>query len=300
MFAWLTSGEAVAQSVGGKATSQPEPVAGKEVAHWSRLPIWGKEEARKYGFDLPVPVGLSGSFYTEKQDFRMPELKLGAAGGRLVNVGSLVQVTRIKTEQNAETVRADAWVLPFLNLYAIAGYVNGHADIAAQPALLTMLHAPVPKINLKLDYEGPTLGFGSTLAGGFKPIKGRPTIVFGLADLNITETLLDFKRLVTSLDPVTVVVLNLRFGVRERILHISSIGDLYVSLWGGAMYEGVQETMTGRLGILDLGFRGDVHAVNPWNAIVGGRVEIGKYFDLGIDVGCGERKSLMLSAGFRF
>jgi hypothetical protein len=268
------------------------------VPHWSGLPIWGKAEAEKHGFELPLPIGLSGTFYTEKGSFRMPELKLGGHGGRLLDAGGLVRVPDIRTAQNAETVRLDGWVLPFLNLYALVGYVDGHADIAVQPALFPPKCSP--KLNLRLDYEGPTLGFGGTLAAGFKPFKARPTIVFGLADLNVTETFLDFRRVVTSLEPVTVGVLNVRCGVRDRILRTSSLGDVYMSLWGGAMWEGVQPVMSGDLSILDLDFQGTVKAVNPWSTIVGSRLEIGKHLDVMIDVGFGERKSLMVSAAFRF
>ena len=297
---WLTSGEAIAQSASDKLTSGPELVAGKEVAHWSGLPVWGEEEAREYGFELPLPLGVSGNFYTEKQDFEMLELKLGGRGGGLLDVGNLIQVTDVKTEQTVWNTRFDSWVLPFLNLYAIAGYVDGQADIELRPATLPILHACAPKLDIKLEYEGPTLGLGGTLAAGFKPIKDRPTIVFGLADLNFTKTFLDFGQLVASLDTVNVMVFSMRLGVRERILQDSSHGDLHISLWGGATYQGVQEVMTGRLGILDLNFRAEVEAVNPWNTIVGGRVEIGKNFDLMVEVGIGDRESLMLAATFRF
>jgi hypothetical protein len=281
--------------VPGLPSGQTTPLG---APHWSGLPIWGKAEAEKLGFELPQPIGLSGTYYTEKQDFRMPELKLGGDGGRLLDAGGLVRVPDIKTAQNAETVRLDAWVLPFLNLYALVGDVDGHADIAIQPAVFPPKCSP--KLDLRLDYEGPTLGLGGTLATGFKPFKARPTIVFGLADLNVTETFLDFRQVVTSLEPVTVAVLNVRGGVRDRILHTSSLGDVYMSVWGGLMWEGVQEVMSGNLSILDLDFQGKVKAVNPWNTIVGSRLEIGKHIDLMIDVGFGERKSLMLSATFRF
>lgn len=280
-------------------TSQPAPgpeiVAGKDVPHWSGLPILG-ETAKKLGFELPQPFGLSATYYAEQQDFRMPKLELGGHGGKLFNANPLVRVPNIKTSQNAKTVRADAWVLPFFNLYALVGYVDGHADVDIQPALFPPKHSP--KYNLRLDYEGPTVGLGGTLATGFRPFKARPTIVFGLVDLNVTQTFLDFRRTVASLDPVTVGVLNMRCGVRDRILR--ELGTVHLSLWGGLMWEGVQDIMSGNLSILDLDFKGKVKSVNPVNTIVGSRLEIGKYIDVMFDVGIGERKSLMLSATFRF
>jgi hypothetical protein len=99
---------------------------------------------------------------------------------------------------------------------------------------------------------------------------------------------------------VNVVVLNLRAGVRDRILTVPSVGDINVSVWGGGMFEGVQEVMEGRLSLLELDFAGTVRSFNPWNTIVGGRIEIGRHIDLMVDVGIGQRRSLMLSATFRF
>jgi len=293
---WLMSGEAIAESAGSQPTFELELVPGKEVSHWSGLPVWGEKEARERGFELPPPLGVSGNVYSAKHNFDIPETKLGGPRGPLLDVGSLVRVTNVKIAETAWTSRFDAWVLPFLNLYAIAGYVDGTADIGVRPAML-----PIgPKLDIHLEYEGPTVGLGGTLAAGFNPIKDRPTIVFGLADLNFTQTFLDFKRLVASLDAVDVVVFSMRLGVRERILQNSSLGDVYVSLWGGAMYQGVQEIMTGRLEILDLDYRAKVEAVNPWNTIVGGRLEIGENIYLTVEVGIGDRESLMLEASFRF
>lgn len=271
---------------------------GKDVPHWSGLPIWGKAEAEKLGFDLPLPIGLSGTYYTEAENFHMPKLKLGGNGLGMFNAGGLVRVPKVRIDEGAEIARLEAWVLPFLNLYLLAGYVDGHADVQIQPAIFPPKHSP--KYNLRLDYWGPTIGLGQTLAAGVKPFKNRQTIVFGLADLNVTQTYLDFQHVVKSLDPVTVAVLNVRGGVRERILHTDSVGDIYASAWGGVMWEGVQRVMAGSVSILDLNFEGDVKSFNPWNTIIGGGLELGKHVSLMCDVGVGERRSLMLSATFRF
>jgi hypothetical protein len=267
------------------------------VPHWSGLPIWGQAEAKKLGFDLPLPIGLSTTYYTEKETFRMPELKLGGHGIGLHNAGGLVRVPKVEIEEGAEMARLEAWVLPFFNLYALAGYVDGHAKVAIEPAFLPPKMSP--RYNLRLDYGGPTIGLGGTLAGGVKPFMDRPTIIFGLADLNVTETFLDFHRVVTTLEPVTVTVLNVRGGVRDRLLHISSLGDIYLSVWSGVMWEGVQDIMSGSVSVFDLDFQGKIKALDPWNTIFGAGMELGRHINLMVDVGVGERRSLMLSATFR-
>lgn len=258
------------------------------------------KEACENGSELPLPLGISANVFSETQNFGLPKLSLGGQGGGLLDVGSLVRVSNVHISETASTCRLDSWLLPFLDLYAIGGYVDGQADIGLRPGMLPILRTRGPKYDLKLNFEGPTAGLGGTLAGGFKPFKERTTTVFGLADLNFTRTFLDFDRVVASLDPVDVMVFSMRLGVRERILKSASLGDLHISVWGGGMYQGVQETMTGRLGILPLDFRANVQAVNPWNTLVGGRLEIGKHMVLEVEVGLGDRKSVMLEATFRF
>jgi hypothetical protein len=262
------------------------------------LPLWGKE-ACECGSELPLPFGLSANVFSETADFHVPKVTLGGQGG-LLNIGGLARVTNAGIRETASTARLDSWLLPFLDLYAIGGNVDGQGDITLRPGMLPILRTRGPKYDLKLQFEGPTVGLGGTLAAGFNPIKDRTTTVFGLADLNFTRTFLDFNHVVASLEPVDVMVLSMRLGVRERILKSPLLGDMYGSLWGGGMYQRVQELMAGRLGILDLNFRANVQAVNPWNTIVGGNLEIGKHITLTVEAGLGNRKSLMLETTFRF
>lgn len=288
-----------AQSFSKTPTSQPDLVAGNEVTHWSGLPIWGGKEAHEHGFEYPLPLGLSANVFSETANFKVPKVTIGGPGGGLLNIDNLVHVSNVKVEETACTVRADSWIFPFLDLYAIGGYVDGNADIKLRPGM-PILREHGPSYDLKLNFDGPTVGLGGTLAGGFKPFKDRSTIIFGLTDLNFTRTFLDFDHVVKSLDPVDVMVLSTRLGVRERIMKDSSFGEVHASVWGGAMYQDVQTDMDGQLGILDLNFRSNVHAVNPWNAIVGGRLEMGEHAAATVEVGIGDRKSLMLEIGFRF
>ena len=293
-------GAAATQPAGRKATSQPVLVDGKEVTHWSGLPLWGAKEARDLGFDLPFPLGVSGNVYSAKENFYLPKVGLGGANGGLLDLGGLSQITKVKVNETAWTTRLDSWVLPFLDVYAIGGLVKGEADVEFGPLMFPVVGQRGPKFDLNLDFEGPTMGLGSTLAAGFKPFKGRPTLLFSMADFNVTRTYVDFKRVVTSLDPVDVAVLSLRLGGRERIARNAKLGDVYLALWGGAMYQGVQEIMSGRLGHYDLNFRANTKSVEPWNNIIGGRLEIGKNFNLTFELGLGDRQSAMLELTYRF
>ncbi len=294
----LVSGAATTQPVAEQSTSQPALISGEDVAHWSRMPLWGEKEARKYGYELPPPLGVSGTLFSETANFNVPNLSIGRDGAML-NINSLVRVSNVKINETAWTVRPDVWVLPFLNLYGIAGNVSGKGDVELRPGALPVLRSHGPNFDLKLQYDGPTVGFGGTLAAGFKPFENRSTIVFGLADLNFTRTYLDFKNVVSTLPGVDVMVFSPRLGVRERIAEKTPLGEVHVAVWGGCMYQHVQETMAGTAaGLID--FRVNVEAVNPWNTIVGGRIEIGRHAVFTVEGGFGDRKSLMLELGIRF
>ncbi len=293
------AGEATTKPVDDELPAGLELVPGSEVAHWSGLPIWGAKEAREAGYELPLPLCLSGNVFSAKQNFGVPKVTIGGPGGGLLNIGSLVQVSNVKVTETAWTARFEGWVLPFLSLYGIAGYVDGRADIALGPSM-PIVRRFTPTYDLRLNFDGPTLGLGATVAGGFRPFKDRATILFGLTDVNITRTFIDFKDVVASLDAVDVWVFSTRLGVRERILRTSPVGEVHLSVWGGAMYQGVQRDMSGRLGILPLNFHASVEADNPWNGIVGGRLELGKHAGLMIEAGIGDRRSFMAEVEIRF
>lgn len=232
--------------------------------------------------------------FSETANFNVSDISIGPG----LKIDPLVHVSNAKISETAWTARPDFWVLPFLDLYGILGHVSGHGDIELRPGFFPF-RSHGPNYDLKLDYEGPTVGFGGTLAAGFKPIEGRSTILFGLADLNFTRTYLDFHNVVSYLPGVDVMVFSPRLGVRERIVEKSPLGEMYLSFWGGCMYQRVQEVMTGSVaGLVD--FRADVDAVNPWNTLVGGRLEIGKNTVFTIESGFGDRKSLMLELMIRF
>jgi hypothetical protein len=289
----------MAQSTGDKPTSQSALVPGTEVTHWSGLPIWGVKEARKRGFELPLPLGVSGNVFSSEQNFKLPKLSIGGRGGGLLDIDRLVHISNVRIQETAWTSRLDAWVLPFLDVYAVGGYVNGRGDVTLRPGMLPFLRTRGPRFNFDLEFEGPTVGFGSTLAAGFRPFKSRDTLLFGLADLNFTRTFLDFRRVVSSLGGVDVMVFSTRLGVRERILKNSRLGDLHASVWAGGMYQGVQGVMAGTVWDT-LDFRVNVEPVNPWSTLVGGRLELGKNAELTVEVGLGDRRSVMLEAAFRF
>ena len=139
------------------------------------------------------------------------------------------------------------------------------------------------------------------LAGGFRPFEGRHTILFGQVDLNHTKTFLNFNKLGITMDAgIDTTVFSIRLGLRDKMATDSSRGNSHLSLWGGVMWQDLQSVLPGRIDTLGLDFKVEPEARDPWNLIIGGRLEIAKNFDLMVEAGLLGRRSLLLTMAFRF
>ena len=166
-------------------SSDTTDIERKQPAHWSHLPIWG-DKARELGYELPIPVGFN--LYYNKQSVAYDakdNFNLGLTGsGWLHNINANVVIPAddviITGEDESIQLRADAWVLPFLNIYGLAGYTKGHKDILADlsnaeglgPNGINMV-LPIP-----IEYTAYNLGVGAVLAGQAEVIPGMHPFIF--------------------------------------------------------------------------------------------------------------------------
>jgi len=268
-------------------TDQPEP-------HWSHLPIWGVEaEAR--GYQIPLPFGIGFNYYREQQPFKIKDLQV-SRGGDLVSVNEFLELDRVDTTQQNGIVRVDAWLFPFLNIYGLAGYTSGKMEGQIALPDIPILGIPAQNLPLNIGYEGPTYGGGITLAGGFKVSDWRTLTLFVVADANYTFTDLDFtdERLFTD-TRAEALVFSSRLGLRGKVAE-----KQHLAFWAGAMFQDVSEFLVGRAADDSFAFLVVQSPVAPWNAVIGGRWEIGRHFDLIVEGGVGTRTSIMGGLTFRF
>jgi hypothetical protein len=239
--------------------------------HWSGLPIWGFE-ARKRGYDIPLPFGVGFNFYSENQPLRVTGLHLNTGSGR---------------------------IFPFLNVYGILGYTDGESALDLTIPPVGML--PGQTIPVTFEYEGPTYGGGITLAGGIAPFEGDDLTIFTVADFNYTLTDLEFTN--SSLESNSTIkagILSLRLGVRDRLLDETLLGPVNGALWFGSMYQDIAQTIAAGVPGTDFIIEVDQTPQSPWNALVGGRLEVGPHIDALIEIGFIQRTSVMLGVSVRF
>jgi hypothetical protein len=127
------------------------------------FPLLGKA-ARKAGYDLPKPFGVSLVTMLQNTTMHMTSFNVNDQ-----DIGKLLGGDDAKVENSALAllVRADVWVLPFLNVGLLAGRTSTSSDIALQvlpDGLLGGLIEPGEVVTVEDAKSESTLyGFGTTI-----------------------------------------------------------------------------------------------------------------------------------------
>jgi hypothetical protein len=299
----------------------------KPKSESSFLPIWG-DEARAQGYDIPEPFGINANYMNIRQNIDVKSINFtGLAMGSTALPSSLFDIKVDKTRQRSitRTIKLDAWILPFWNVYGIVGKTRGSSvsnlsvdsDPNSQSTLFGKIIANVihnmnkngdlKDLNFKLKFKGTTYGAGTVLAGGYNDW-------FGLVDMNYTQTRFDI--LDGSIDAFTV---SPRVGYRFTLPAAPAIhlGESHLSLWVGTMYQNVQQEFKGSLNDLQMpselqslmglaNKKGDgrfdvkQRLESPWNMLVGANYELTRNFNVTTEIGFAERNSFFVGGEFRF
>lgn len=300
LYAGQTSGEASQPAEHDNATKRENPSSAVPYEsgrvgdptcedRWSNfLPILGKP-ACELGYVLPRPFGLSLGYMHQDQPFDVGGIFVN---GIDVKTPGLAVVNEVQNEESTYTLRADAWILPFWNIYGILGRTSGRAVgplmIDLEPVFPVICKLPgnncAVDTTFRLDYEANVRGYGTTLAGGYKSF-------FGMIDFNWTTADLDI-----SLTDAKAKVISSRVGYNGKIGKFSGV------LWVGVMYQDISQTLDLPL---DIGENNllvtiDQSTQEAYNYVVGGQWDINRSFSLLAEFGFGKRKSQMLNLTYRF
>lgn len=171
------------------------------------FPIWGRKVIEK-GFEMPKPFGLNVMGLGVNQGIKIDDLGLSTGSNPVVPV-DFITFGDNQSKVITANVRAELWVLPFLNVYAIGGSAKANTTVE--------ITAPVA-FTTSVDQNGQYAGVGLTGAMGIKRN-------FAVVDINWAWTKLD------KLDePVNSRVLSLRYGRNLKLK-----GHKRLGLWLGAM-----------------------------------------------------------------
>src|SRR6185436_8972454 len=178
----------------------------------SIFPIWGKKAIER-GFDLPRAFGIGFNAVYISQNIDINNLQLSTDSDPLVPLNAFKFGTNTANAYS-ETIRADLWVLPFLNVYGLAG--PGQANTTVE------VMTPVA-FTSSVDQGATTYGVGITGAMGIKR---------NWLSVDVNWTWSDLEKLN---DPVQIRILGLRYG---RAIKLS--GNKKLAFWVGTMNQKVE------------------------------------------------------------
>ena len=246
------------------AEETPEPEAAR------KLPFLA-EAARERGYELPLPFGGALVLTTlSGRKIDVTDVRVGVGGdpssvSRFVDLGSTSDVF------NAN-LKFDAWILPFLNVYALVGYVYNESTTHAVVTLPRPGPIPgeiVEETEVTTELDGFLGGGGIVLAGGFRDF-------FFVGDFTYARTDLGFD------DDFTAVIATVRAGWNGHL------GRYPAQIWAGVGNWDTAATASGQATLDDgrlLDFEADQEPETPWMYDVGTQVEFSKRWQLVVDVG---------------
>jgi len=279
--------KSIALSSVASDSGHTEQTETQNTERWSSfLPLMA-DEAKKRGYELPLPFGVGISFLMLKRDIEVTDVEAGLNSDPQPVPVDLALDT--KTFVSNMTFRFDTWLLPFFNLYAIAGYTQSESRVNVQFTIPTP--GPGPDIPVDLDIEGtldgPTIGGGMTLATGYQNF-------FLTVDGNYSYT--DLGGIFD--EAVNAIVVSAKTGWH------GPVGKTKLAVWIGGTYWDTKREVTGSIpvGSNTVFFKVEQGPINPVNLNFGTNVEISKTIGLVADVGANfdDMNSLILALIYRF
>jgi len=226
--------------------------------------------------DLPRPWGIGFDFYTMDQDYDIKSLDFELPGV-IVGDPSAIEVTN---KVQHFDFQADAWILPFLNVFGLVGRVDIDTKVDFSNADISGL--PVDLGTLPFSFDGTVWGAGFTLAYGTERWFTSVTTTF-----TRTSTSGDFKSKVNS------TTVQPRIGLLRNSFRF----------WVGGMYLDTDEKHSGEFDLPFIGpvpFEIELKTKDSWNYAVGAGYEFTDRANLTFEVGFGNRTHTLFNFNVRF
>jgi hypothetical protein len=248
------------------------------------LPLM-KGLAEDLGVTLPLPIGTSVIWTEIDRQVAVSDVRLGLGTTPPVSANR-ISIPTTKLHASTQIFRGDIWLLPFVNLYGIVGTTHSKGSVDVTVGRFPFPFSPPLILNVPVDLEGPTAGWGTTAIVGTKSI---------FASLDVNKTWTKFSRLESSL---TALVVTPRIGfVIDRP---AFKGEIHT----GAMWQDTNQTVTLTIDHPVLGpgltIEADQFEPNPWNFLVGGLYRIDERLHLFVEGGTGGRSYIVSGITVRY
>ena len=268
------------------------------------LPFFG-QDVIDLGFELPLPFGISVIPAAFEQDLTLSDLRIGL-GGEADRPIDALNFDNPSVKNTALQLKFDAWLFPFMNVFATVGQVDGRATVPLSLAGADLLPercdrpvgAPafcdrVFSATAKPDYEGTNWSIGTTLAMGWDRFFAVLPLVYAVSDIDILDTNVD----AINISP--------RIGINAEM---GRYGD--IALFLGGTYLKAEIEVAGSISFADptspgeqlnLSYRLIEENKDPWNAVVGGNWQITPRWGILLEAGFGgSREDVIAGITYRF
>ena len=267
----------------------PIPFEGAEPSSGARWPYaipFLADRVIKQGYTLPLPRGVSIVYTYVQRDIKVSSVSLGVNGAPLRDVSNFVNLGST-SHVSVAVARFDAWLLPFLNAYALAGYVSNNTTtrgIVTIPPLTPRGDPRTFELTKTTELGGFVGGVGLTAAAGWRDF-------FILADFNFSQTDIGFD------NPFRALIGTVRSGWNGKVL------DIPLRLWVGGSYWGTKGTAKATVEVPDVGsvtFSAVQGPLHPLNALVGGNFTLFRRWEAFFEYGFNFNDIQIVAAGLSF
>jgi hypothetical protein len=143
------------------------PLPGEKDTTWNRPLPFAAEWALERGIDLPNPFGVGMFAVVMSRDFAVSDVRVTLPGQGPTSISEVASFD-VRNHTTLAALKVDAWILPLLNVYVLAGHTWSDSKLNAAITIPRPIRDPVV-MNLTQDMEvgGPLLGAGATLVAGY-------------------------------------------------------------------------------------------------------------------------------------
>lgn len=239
-------------------------------------PLFMKQLVGDREFFEPWGIGLD--FYTMDQDYTIEYLRFELPGLPSVDT----DLIGVSNDVQHYDLKLDAWVTPFLNVFALVGRVD--ADTLVDLSSVTLPGAGFPLGVLPVSYDGTVYGLGFNLIYGTDRW-------FAMVNNSWTDTSLngDFDSSVKT------------YTAQPRIGLVFNKW----SAWVGGMYLDTEEEHSGIIqlpvpGLPPIPFDIGLGTMEKWNYTVGVAHVFSPKAHLSLELGFGDREHTLFNFTYRF
>ena len=277
---------------------------GERVVWTHKLPFLA-QKVLDLGFELPNPYGVALIPARIRQDLVLENLAIGINGPPETEI-DFVDFGTPSVENSVLQLKLDAWVLPFMNVFATVGVFDGDASIPLKfegSDLFPDICGATPNAPICVrtysaiaspGYEGTNVALGVTLAAGWDRFFVAIPMTYAWTDVDILNE--------------TVTALN----ITPRIGMTGDMGERgTVAVFLGATYLRAEVDISGELALETPGgpngdvtlltFRISQRNKDRWNALLGFNWEMNKTWSVMAEAGFGgSRENFIAGVTYRF